>query len=476
MKIKPPPQGASRLERDSLGEISVPADRLWGAQTQRSLENFPIGEARLPPPLIRALGLVKEAAARANLRLGVLAQDKAEAIARAAHEVATLVLLDHFPLVPWQTGSGTQSNMNANEVIANRANQDLGQDLGAQAPIHPNDHVNLSQSSNDVFPTAMHVATAEILRGCLLPALARLAEALGDKAEGFKDVLKIGRTHLMDAVPLTLGQEIGAWASQVEASVSRIERTLPDILALAQGGTAVGTGVNAPAGFDRAFVAEMKQLTGLPFVPAADKFAAMAAHDGLVAVSAALAGAAVALMKIAGDVRLLASGPRCGLGELVLPANEPGSSIMPGKVNPTQAEALIMVCCQVIGHHQAVTVAGGLGQLQLNTCKPVIIVNVLDSARLLADAAESFRQRCVEGIAANVPQIEALVGRSLMLVTGLAPHVGYDTAAKIAHLAAAEGTSLRQAALTLGFSPEVFDAWMASAWGISTRGRNDRAD
>lgn len=450
-----------RMEHDTMGEVAVPADRLWGAQTQRSLSNFPIGTERLPVPLIRALGLVKKAAALANARLGVLAPDLARAIASAADEVAQLRLLDHFPLVPWQTGSGTQSNMNANEVIANRANQALGAPLGAQAPIHPNDHVNRSQSSNDGFPTAMHVAAAEEVSQRLLPALDHLAAALEAKAAAFAGIVKIGRTHLQDATPLTLGQEVGAWASQVRAAAARVKGAREGLFELAQGGTAVGTGLNAPIGFDAAFAEEMAGLTGLPFRPAADKFAALAAHDALVELSGTLNGAAVTLMKVANDVRLLGSGPRTGLGELVLPANEPGSSIMPGKVNPTQAEALSMVCCQVMGNHVTVSVAGAQGHLQLNVFKPVIILNVLHSLRLLADAADCFRLRCIDGLEADRERIADLLERSLMLVTALAPHIGYDKAAAIAKKAHAEGSTLRQAALALGHvTADQFDAWV----------------
>jgi len=456
--------GDVRMERDTMGEVAVPADKLWGAQTQRSLSNFPIGTQRLPAPLIRALGLVKLSAARANQRLGKLDAKPADAIAAAAAEVAELKLLEHFPLVPWQTGSGTQSNMNANEVIANRANQGLGAPLGAKSPIHPNDHVNMSQSSNDGFPTAMHVAAAEEVTHRLLPALDRLAAALEAKAQAFADVVKIGRTHLQDATPLTLGQEVGAWAAQVRACAARIEQSLGEVFELAQGGTAVGTGLNAPKGFDAAFAEEMARATGLPFRTAPNKFAALAAHDALVGLAGALNSAAVALMKVANDVRLLGSGPRCGLGELALPANEPGSSIMPGKVNPTQAESLSMVCCQVMGNAVAVSVAGAQGHLQLNVFKPVIIVNVLDSIRLLADSTESFRARCIDGLAADRPRIAELLERSLMLVTALAPHIGYDKAAAIAKKAHAEATTLKQAALASGaVTSEQFDAWVNPA-------------
>jgi fumarate hydratase class II len=450
-----------RMERDTMGEVAVPADCLWGAQTQRSLANFPIGGDTLPAPLIRALGLVKLAAARSNARLGVLAPHLAEAIAAAAAEVADLTLLDQFPLVPWQTGSGTQSNMNANEVIANRANQALGGELGAKSPVHPNDHVNQSQSSNDAFPTAMHVAASEQVAHRLLPALDALAAALEAKAAQFANLVKIGRTHLQDATPLTLGQEVGAWASQIRAGIRRVEFATDEILDLAQGGTAVGTGLNAPAGFDAAFAEEMALLTGLAFRPATDKFAQLAAHDALVGLSGALNSVAVALMKIANDIRLLGSGPRCGLGELVLPANEPGSSIMPGKVNPTQTEALTMVCCQVMGNHVATTIAGSQGHLQLNVYKPVIVLNVLNSVRLLADAADSFRLRCIDGLRADADRMAELLARSLMLVTALAPHIGYDQAAAIAKKAHADGTTLRQAAADLGtVTPEQFESWV----------------
>jgi fumarate hydratase class II len=450
-----------RIETDSMGPVAVPAERLWGAQTQRSLDNFPIGEARLPVALIRALAVVKKAAAVVNSRLGGLDAALAAAIAAAADRVIAGGLADEFPLVPWQTGSGTQANMNMNEVLANLANRALGADLGSKAPVHPNDHVNRSQSSNDCLPTAMHVAAADELERRLLPALDGLAASLRAKAAAFAGIVKTGRTHLQDATPLTLGQEVGAWAWQVEAAAARLRAFRPELMLLAQGGTAVGTGLNAPAGFDREVSAEIARLTGLPFVPAPDKFAQLAAHDALVALSGLLNAAAAALIKVANDVRLLASGPRCGLGELVLPANEPGSSIMPGKVNPTQAEALAMVCCQVMGNHVAVTVAGAQGHLQLNAFKPVIAVNVLESLRLLADAADSFRRRCIDGLEADPARIADLLGRSLMLVTALAPHIGYDRAAAIAHAAHADGTTLRDAALASGLvTAEQFDAWV----------------
>ncbi|MBI2236471.1 MAG: class II fumarate hydratase [Magnetospirillum sp.] len=451
----------TRIETDTMGAVAVPADRLWGAQTQRSLENFPIGDQRMPDALIRALGVQKQAAALANRALGELEPRLADAIAAAAAEVAGGGLAEHFPLVVWQTGSGTQTNMNANEVIANRANQSLGAPLGAKAPVHPNDHVNRSQSSNDSFPTAMHIAAVMEAEGRLLPALDRLRQSLAAKAAAFAAIVKIGRTHLQDATPLTLGQEVGAWASQVAASATRIRARLPELCELAQGGTAVGTGLNAPKGFDTSFAAELSRLTGLDFRPAADKFAVLAAHDALVALSGDLNACAVALNKVANDVRLLGSGPRSGLGELVLPANEPGSSIMPGKVNPTQSEALAMVCAQVMGNHLAVTVAGAQGHLQLNVFKPVIIRNVLESMRLLGDAARSFAERCIDGLGADERRIAELRDRSLMLVTALAPRIGYDKAAAIAKRAHAEGTTLREAALASGdVTGEQFDAWV----------------
>jgi fumarate hydratase class II len=445
---------ATREERDSMGPISVPADRYWGAQTQRSLEHFRIGDERMPAPLIRALGIVKEAAARANMRLGLLEPRLGEAIA----------LIDHFPLVVWQTGSGTQSNMNANEVIANRANERLGGKLGSQSPIHPNDHVNLGQSSNDCFPTAMHIAAVEELHRRLVPALRGLHAALTEKAAEFADIVKIGRTHLQDATPLTLGQEFSGYAAQIEHGIARLEAPLPRLYALAQGGTAVGTGLNTAKGFDVAFAAEAARLTGLPLVPAANKFEALAAHDALVELSGALNVVAVSAMKIGNDIRLLASGPRCGLAELRLPENEPGSSIMPGKVNPTQAEALTMVAAQVMGNHVAVTVAGSHGHLELNVFKPVIIANVLRSIRLLADAAASFTRHCVVGIVADRERIADLLRRSLMLVTALSPHIGYDKAAMIAKKAHHDGTTLEEAALALGFlSADEFRRWVQPA-------------
>ncbi|MBL8702291.1 MAG: class II fumarate hydratase [Alphaproteobacteria bacterium] len=454
----------TRTERDSFGPIEVPADRYWGAQTQRSLELFRIGTERMPDALIRAFGLQKKAAALANLALGELDAPLAEAIVAAADAVIDGRLDAQFPLLVWQTGSGTQTNMNLNEVIANRANESLGAPLGGRSPVHPNDHVNLSQSSNDSFPTAMHVAVAQEIERRLLPALDRLHAALAAKAAAFADVLKIGRTHLQDAVPMTLGQEFGAWATQVAAGRGRVHQALDGILALAQGGTAVGTGLNAPPRFAEVFCAELARMTGLAFRPAADRFEALASHDALVHVSGTLNALAAGLMKIADDIRLLGSGPRAGLGELRLPENEPGSSIMPGKVNPTQAEALTMVCAQAMGNHVTVTIAGASGHLQLNVFKPVIANAVLQSVRLLADAAASFAAHCVEGIEADRARLEALMRSSLMLVTALNPHVGYDAAARIAKHAHAQGTTLREAALALGLvSADDFDRWIDPA-------------
>ena len=453
-----------RIERDSMGEIRVPADRYWGAQTQRSLENFPIGTEKIPDSLIRAFGVQKKAAALANMALGALDERLGQAIAEAADSVASGRLSDHFPLPVWQTGSGTQTNMNANEVIANLANLALGEPLGAMFPVHPNDHVNRGQSSNDSFPTAMHVAAAMETTDRLLPSLTALRESLRRKQNEFAEVVKIGRTHLQDATPLTLGQEFSAHARQVDAGIERVKTALPRILEVAQGGTAVGTGLNAAPGFDRAFCAELRKLTGLDFRPAANKFEAMAAHDAIVELSGALNVLAVSLMKIANDIRLLASGPRAGFGEIALPANEPGSSIMPGKTNPTQAEALTMVCAQAMGNHSAITVAGSHGHLQLNVFKPVMIYNLLQSIGLLSDASRSFAERCVDGIAVNEERVAALVERSLMLVTALSPHIGYDRAAEIAGTAWREGRTLRDAALRSGYvDGPSFDRWVNPA-------------
>ena len=442
---------ATRTERDTFGPIEVPADRLWGAQTQRSLENFRIGGERMPLPVVHALGLVKRAAARVNARLGLLEPRLAEAIAKAAGEVAEGRLDEHFPLVVWQTGSGTQSNMNANEVIANRAIELLGGTVGSKDPVHPNDHVNLSQSSNDTIPTAIHVAAALAITGDLLPALSRMADNLEGKAASWAEIVKIGRTHTQDATPLTLGQEVSGWARQVRAGIERIELTLPGLYELAQGGTAVGTGLNAPEGFAEAIAAELAADTGLPFVTAPNKFEALAAQDALLFAHGALNTLAAGLYKIANDIRLLGSGPRAGLGELALPENEPGSSIMPGKVNPTQCEALTQVCAQVFGNHTTVTFAASQGQFELNTYRPVVAYNVLQSIRLLADASGSFTDNLLAGLEPRLENLAAGVERSLMLVTALAPAIGYDNAAAIAKDAHLRGTTLREAALASGF-------------------------
>jgi fumarate hydratase class II len=452
---------ATRTERDTLGTVEVPADRYWGAQTARSLDNFRIGTERMPREMIRALGIVKKAAALANAELGVLDERRADLIARAADEVVTGELDDHFPLVVWQTGSGTQTNMNANEVIANRAIEIAGGILGSKDPVHPNDHVNRCQSSNDVFPTAMHIAAADRIVHHLRPALVHLRDALAAKRDEHADVVKIGRTHLMDAVPMTLGQEFGAWAHQLDKDLERLDAATVDLLELALGGTAIGTGLNAHPGFASAAIGHLARLTGLPFVAAPDRFAALAAHDAVVQASGALVTLAASLTKIANDIRLLGSGPRCGLGELVLPANEPGSSIMPGKVNPTQCEALAMVAAQVMGNHTAITFGGASGHLQLNTFKPLLAHNLLQSIRLLGDACRSFADRCVAGLRADRARIEGLLERSLMLVTALAPRIGYDDAARIAKHAFENGLTLRQAAVELGLLTEAqFTEWV----------------
>jgi fumarate hydratase class II len=439
----------TRMESDSMGNVAVPQDRLWGAQTQRSLENFRIGGQRMPTLLVHAYGLLKQAAAQANMKLGKLDKKLGKAIVEASAEVAAGKLDDHFPLVVWQTGSGTQTNMNANEVIANRANEILGGRRGDKKPIHPNDQVNYGQSSNDSFPTAMHIAAVRQVQNAVLPALDHLALALEAKSREFAKVIKIGRTHLQDATPVTLGQEFGGYAQQIRNGMARVKGCLPRLFQVAQGGTAVGTGLNAAKGFDKAFAGELKKLTGLPFVPARNKFEGLAAHDALVELSGAYNVLACSLMKIANDIRLLGSGPRSGIGEIHLPENEPGSSIMPGKVNPTQAEALTMVACQVMGNNVAVTVAGSNGHLELNVFKPVIIHNLLQSGQLIADACRSFADNCVVGITANKARIKQQLDQSLMLVTALNPHIGYDNAAKIAKKAHAEGISLREAAVAL---------------------------
>ena len=452
------PASEGRRERDSFGEIVVAADRYWGAQTQRSLENFRIGTERMPLPVIHALGLVKKASALVNTELGVLAPDLGRAIAAAAQEVIEGRFDDHFPLVVWQTGSGTQTNMNLNEVIANRANEMLGSPLGAQRPVHPNDHVNRGQSSNDSFPTAMHVAAALELTQKLLPALDRLHAALEAKAVQFNDIVKIGRTHTQDATPMTLGQEFSGYAAQVRLGSERLRQALAHLFPLAQGGTAVGTGLNTHPRFAEAFASGIAREAGLPFVSAANKFEALASHDALVFVHGGLDALAAGLFKIANDIRFLGSGPRSGLGELILPENEPGSSIMPGKVNPTQAEALTMVCTRVFGNQTSVAVAGSQGHFELNVFKPVIAYCVLQSIRLLGDAADSFRANCIEGLEANRARIGELMNRSLMLVTALAPKIGYDNAAKIAKAAHHNGTTLREEATRSGLvSAEEFD-------------------
>lgn len=444
----------SRTETDSFGPLEVPADKYWGAQTQRSLGNFKIGGETMPEPMIRALGIVKMAAAKANMSLDNLESDIGQAIVSAATEVADGKLNNHFPLVVWQTGSGTQSNMNANEVISNRAIEILGGEMGSKSPVHPNDHCNRSQSSNDTFPTAMHIAAAEEGSNRLLPALKHLYTALTAKSEVWADIVKIGRTHLQDATPLTLGQEFSGYATQLKYSIERVETSMPRLLALAQGGTAVGTGLNAKPGFAEKFAAEVADFTGLDFVTAENKFEALAAHDAFVEMSGMLNTIAASLNKIANDIRLLGSGPRSGLGELSLPENEPGSSIMPGKVNPTQCEALTMVCAQVIGNHTAITVSGAQGHMELNVFKPVMAYNLLQSMRLIGDAAVSFTDNCVVGIEANEINIEQLMQRSLMLVTALAPKIGYDNATTVAKTAHKNGTTLREEAVGLGFVTE----------------------
>ena len=451
----------TRIETDSIGEMEVAADRYWGAQTQRSLMNFKIGGARMPEPLIRAYGTVKKAAARVNENAGRLDHDLSEAIQQAAGEVINGTLADHFPLVVWQTGSGTQTNMNVNEVISNRAIEIMGGVIGSKSPVHPNDHVNMSQSSNDSFPTAMHIAVATEACHALLPSLIHLHEALVAKSEAFDSIIKIGRTHLQDATPLTLGQEFSGYAKQIELGIARVRGALPHLLRLAMGGTAVGTGLNSPAGFDETFAREVASLTGLEFITADNKFEALAAHDAMVEVSGVLNVLAVSLNKIANDLRLLGSGPRSGIGEISLPANEPGSSIMPGKVNPTQCEAMTMVCAEVMGNNVAVTVAGAQGHFELNVFKPVMVYNVLRSIRLLSDASISFTDNCVVGVEANTDQIDQLMQRSLMLVTALNPHIGYDNAAKVAKKAHADGTTLKEAAMELELlTSDEFDQWV----------------
>ena len=447
-----------RVETDSFGPLEVPSDKLWGAQTARSLMNFKIGGQTQPLPLVRALGVVKHCAAKANMALDNLEPKLGDAIAAAALEVAEGKLNDHFPLVVWQTGSGTQSNMNANEVISNRAIQILGGEVGSKDPVHPNDHVNRSQSSNDTFPTAMHIASAEVFKHDLVPALQTLRNALNDKAEAFKDIIKIGRTHLMDATPLTLGQEFSAYVHMIDNAIRRVEAALPALYELAQGGTAVGTGLNAKVGFAEKFAEEVASLTQLPFVTAPNKFEALSTKDAMVEAHGALNSAAVSLFKIANDIRLLGSGPRCGIGEIALPANEPGSSIMPGKVNPTQCEALTQVCAHIHGNNAAIGFAGSQGHFELNVFNPMMSYNFLQSVRLLADAAISFTDNCVVGIEPRLDNIEKGLKNSLMLVTPLKEKFGYDRAAKIAKTAHKNGTTLREEAIKDGIPAEDFDA------------------
>jgi len=451
----------TRIEIDSLGEVEVPADAYYGAQTQRSLLNFDIGTEKMPKSLIRALGIQKKAAALSNMALGIMDEDIGTPISNAADEVIDGTLAHQFPLAVWQTGSGTQSNMNANEVIAGRANELLTGTRGGKDPIHPNDHVNMGQSSNDTFPTVMHIAAAEQVHHALIPALEELHGALEAKSKAFAKIVKNGRTHLQDATPLTLGQEFSGYAKQIEYGIARIDACMPRLMQLAQGGTAVGTGINCKAGFDVTFAEHVSNITGLEFETAENKFEALAAHDAMVELSGALNVLATSLMKIANDIRLLGSGPRSGIGEIILPANEPGSSIMPGKVNPTQCEALTMVCAQVMGNHTAVTIAGSQGHFELNVFKPVMIYNVLQSIELISDSAVSFTKNCVVGIEADEKRIKALMENSLMLVTALNPHIGYDNAAKIAKTAYANGTTLKEEGVALGLlTAEQYDEWV----------------
>lgn len=465
----------TRTETDSFGPIDVPADKYWGAQTQRSLQNFKIGTETLSRPMIRALAIVKKAAAQANADLGELDPHLADAIVKAADEVMTGQYDDHFPLKVWQTGSGTQSHMNINEVLSNRAIEILGGEKGSKKPVHPNDHVNRGQSSNDSFPTAMHIAAAEEAVHTLIPALEELHKALDDKAKSFKDIIKIGRTHLQDATPVTLGQEFSGYAQQIKNSITRVKNSLPFLYELAQGGTAVGTGLNSAQGFAENFAQKVAEITQLPFISAPNKFEALATHDALVDFSGVLNSIAVSLMKIANDMRLLGSGPRCGIGELSLPENEPGSSIMPGKVNPTQSEALTMVCAQVMGNHVTVSIGGSNGHFELNVFKPVIIHNVLQSVRLIADGSRSFAQNCVVGIQPNTQRIKKLLNESLMLVTALNPHIGYDNAAKVAKKAHQEGTTLKEACTALGLlSADDFDRLVRPETMLSPSVKKDK--
>ncbi|UWQ76399.1 class II fumarate hydratase [Leisingera sp. M658] len=449
----------TRTETDSFGPLEVPADKYWGAQTQRSIMNFPIGWEKQPVAIVRALGVIKQACAMANKASGKLDARIGDAVIQAAGEVVGGKFDDNFPLVVWQTGSGTQSNMNSNEVIANRAIEILGGVIGSKDPVHPNDHCNMGQSSNDTFPTAMHIATAMSVRDVLVPGLTKLAEGLEAKAEAFKDIIKIGRTHTQDATPLTLGQEFGGYAHQIRQGLARVEAAMPGIYELAQGGTAVGTGLNTQKGWGETVAANMAEITGLPFVTAPNKFEALAAHDAMVFLSGALATIAGSCYKIANDIRFLGSGPRSGLGELILPENEPGSSIMPGKVNPTQAEALTQVAAHVMGNDAAIKFAGSQGHFELNVYNPMMSYNLLQSIQLLGDAADSFTERMLNGIQANEPRIDKLMKESLMLVTALAPTIGYDNATKVAKTAHKNGTTLKEEAVALGFVDEAtFDA------------------
>lgn len=452
----------TRTEKDTMGAIEVPADKLWGAQTQRSIENFKIGDGRMPIEIIRAFAILKKAAALTNAESGVLSQEKADLIAQVCDEISDGKLDEQFPLVVWQTGSGTQSNMNVNEVIANRAHVIKGGTLGEAASyIHPNDDVNKSQSSNDTFPTAMHIAAYKMIVETTIPGIELLRKTLERKSKDFSSIVKIGRTHLMDATPLTLGQEFSGYTSQLEHGLKSLRHTLPHLSELALGGTAVGTGINTPPGYAKLVAQKIAELSGYPFVTASNKFESLAAHDAIVEASGALKTLAISLMKIANDIRLLASGPRCGIGELILPANEPGSSIMPGKVNPTQSEALTMVCAQVIGCDAAIAVGGMNGHFQLNVFKPVMIYNLLMSARLLGDACVSFNNNCASGIQPNLPVIKQHLENSLMLVTALNTHIGYENAARIAKKAHEEGTTLRQAAISLNLvTDEQFNEWV----------------
>ena len=450
-----------RIEKDTMGEIKVPAEKYWGAQTQRSKQNFEIGGQKMPIEVIHAFAILKKAAALTNLECGILSKEKADVIAKVCDEILTGKLDDHFPLVVWQTGSGTQTNMNVNEVIANRAIEMLGGELGSQKQIHPNDDVNKSQSSNDTFPTAMHIAAYQLITKTTLPNIQSLNETLASKAKEFMLVVKIGRTHLMDATPLTLGQEFSGYSSQLAHGIKAIKNTLSHLSELALGGTAVGTGINTPEGFAEKVANKIAEFCGLPFISAENKFESLAAHDAIVECSGALKTAAVSLMKIANDIRLLASGPRCGIGEILIPENEPGSSIMPGKVNPTQAEAITMVCAQVVGNDTSINIGGMNGHFELNVFKPMMIYNLLMSARLLGDACDSFNKNCVVGIQPNLPTIKKNLENSLMLVTALNPHIGYDKAAAAAKKAHKEGSTLREAVVNLGFlTEEEFDKYV----------------